>query len=123
MWLPARGSTDVRPAHGFAFARIAAGGATTGELATHLGVSKQAAAQMVTALVQKGYVRRRTHPADGRARLLVLTKRGVACTQAAEACAAEAAGQWVEVIGRSRLSAMAADLASIGAQGPLRPAW
>ena len=37
--IKARGFGDVRPAHGFAFARLAAGGATITELAGHLGVT------------------------------------------------------------------------------------
>ena len=62
-----RGFTDLRPAHGFAFARLAPAGATVSELATHLGVTRQAAAQLVDELVAKGYVERRRHPDDGRA--------------------------------------------------------
>ncbi|WP_107116115.1 MarR family transcriptional regulator, partial [Streptomyces acidiscabies] len=55
----ARGFEGVRPVHGFAFARIAGEGASVGELAGHLGVTKQAASQMVEELVRKGYVERR----------------------------------------------------------------
>ena len=73
----ARGFTDVRPAHGFAFALLSAGGATTMELAQHLDVTKQAASQMVEELVTKGYVERRPHPGDARARLVVLTEQGL----------------------------------------------
>jgi hypothetical protein len=42
-----RGFADVRPAHGFAFVRISAGDATVVDLAQHLGVTKQAASQLV----------------------------------------------------------------------------
>ena len=34
-----RGFTDLRPAHGFAFARLAPAGATVSELAAHLGIT------------------------------------------------------------------------------------
>ena len=51
----ARGFDDLRPAHGFAFARMAAGGATVTELAAHLGVTRQAAGQLVDELEAKGY--------------------------------------------------------------------
>src|SRR3954462_7062536 len=37
----ARGFGDLRPAHGFAFARLAPSGATVSELADHLGVTRQ----------------------------------------------------------------------------------
>ena len=68
----ARGFDDVRPAHGFAFARLAPDGATVGELAEHLGVTKQAASQLVEELVRKGYVERHPHPADARDRKSVV---------------------------------------------------
>src|SRR5918997_276862 len=80
----ARGFTALRPAHGFAFALLAGGGATVVDLAPHLDVTKQAASQMVDDLVTKGYVERRPRPGDARARLLVLTERGWACTRAAD---------------------------------------
>lgn len=72
----ARGFADVRPAHGFAFARLAPDGATVTDLAAHLGVTKQAASQLVDEIVRKGYAERRPHPGDARARLVVLTERG-----------------------------------------------
>ena len=53
-----RGFDDVRPAHGFAFARLAAGGATITQLAEHLDVTRQAASQLVDELIAKGYVER-----------------------------------------------------------------
>ena len=36
----AAGFTDIRPAHGFAFVRMAPDGATVGEIAEHLGVPR-----------------------------------------------------------------------------------
>ncbi|MGV9572875.1 MarR family transcriptional regulator, partial [Streptomyces nigra] len=48
-----RGFDGVRPAHGFAFARLAPDGATVTELATHLGVTKQAASQLVDEIVRQ----------------------------------------------------------------------
>src|SRR5487761_708637 len=116
----ARGFTDVRPAHGFAFARLAADGATVSELAAHLGVTRQAAAQLVDELVTKGYVERRPHPDDGRAQLVMLTRRGWECTRAADAAAAETVGGWTAVLGRERLRALRDDLARIAPAGHLR---
>src|SRR6516162_428842 len=57
----ARGFADVRPAHGFAFTLLSAGGATITQLAQHLEVTRQAAAQLVDELNAKGYVERRPH--------------------------------------------------------------
>ncbi|MET9439513.1 MarR family winged helix-turn-helix transcriptional regulator [Streptomyces sp. NPDC006610] len=119
----ARGFEGLRPAHGFAFARIAAGGATVTDVAAHLGVTKQAASQLVDELVRKGYVERRAHPEDARARMLVLTERGLACTRAAEEAAAEAVGAWAGVLGEGELRALGERLARMAPGGPVRPVW
>jgi DNA-binding MarR family transcriptional regulator len=119
----AAGFDDLRPTHGFAFVRISHGGATAAELAEHLGVTKQAAAQLVDELVRKGYVERTPHPTDARARLLRLTERGWACTRAADAAAVEAVAPYREALGAQRFSALVSDLAALGAKGPIRPAW
>jgi DNA-binding MarR family transcriptional regulator len=119
----ARGFTDVRPAHGFAFTRLSHGGATITQLAEHLDVTRQAAAQLADELVAKGYIERRAHPADARARLLVLTGKGWACTRAAEAAIADTVRAWAAVVGDDRLRGLAGDLAKIAPGGPLRPLW
>ncbi|MFJ1599704.1 MarR family winged helix-turn-helix transcriptional regulator [Streptomyces sp. NPDC088261] len=116
-----QGFEDLRPAHGFAFVRISRGGATTADLAEHLGVTKQAAAQSVEELVRKGYVVRRPHPHDARARLLELTETGWAATRAADQAAREAVAPWREALGEARFSELVADLARIAPRGPIRP--
>jgi DNA-binding MarR family transcriptional regulator len=119
----ARGFADVRPAHGFAFARLAPAGATVSELALHLGMTRQAAGQLVDDLEAKGYLQRRPHPDDGRARLVVLTDRGWACTRAAEQAAAETIKIWADALGENRLRALRDDLIRVAPAGPLRPTW
>jgi DNA-binding MarR family transcriptional regulator len=119
----ARGFADVRPAHGFAFARLSAGGATITQLAEHLDVTRQAAAQLVDELTAKGYVERRPHPRDARARLIVLTDRGRACTRAAEEAIAETLRPWEAALGAKRMLALRDDLLRVAPDGPLRPAW
>ncbi|MBC3842386.1 winged helix-turn-helix transcriptional regulator [Streptacidiphilus sp. 4-A2] len=119
----ARGFDDIRPAHGYAFARLAPDGATVGELAEHLGVTKQAASQLVEELVRKGYVERHPHPADARARLVVLTERGWACTRAADTAAADTVAPWIAALGPGRFHGLCADLARLSPRGPVRPSW
>ncbi|MCI3275576.1 MarR family winged helix-turn-helix transcriptional regulator [Streptomyces cylindrosporus] len=119
----ARGFEGVRPAHGFAFTRLAPDGATVTELAVHLGVTKQAASQLVDDLVRKGFAERRPHPVDARARLVVLTERGWACTRAAEEVAGEVVQEWVGVIGEGEVRALRDRLGRIAPYGPIRPAW
>ncbi|MEU6895132.1 MarR family transcriptional regulator [Streptomyces sp. NPDC046557] len=118
-----QGFEDLRPAHGYAFARISLGGATTADLAEHLGVSKQAAAQLVEELVRKGYVVRLPHPHDARARLLGLTEAGWAATRAADQAAKAAVAPWREALGEARFGELVSDLGRITPAGPIRPAW
>ncbi|MFI2716632.1 MarR family winged helix-turn-helix transcriptional regulator [Streptomyces collinus] len=119
----ARGFEGVRPAHGFAFARLAPDGATVTDLAVHLGVTKQAASQLVDELVRKGYAERRPHPEDARARLVVLTERGWGCTRAAEEAAAEAVREWGDLLGEREVRSLGRQLLRIAPDGPIRPAW
>ncbi|MEV6944191.1 MarR family winged helix-turn-helix transcriptional regulator [Streptomyces sp. NPDC051172] len=119
----ARGFEGVRPAHGFAFARLAPDGATVTDLAVHLGVTKQAASQLVDEIVRKGYAERRAHPVDARAKLIVLTEQGWACTRAAEDAAAEVVREWSAVLGEAEVRALGGRLGRIAPYGPIRPAW
>ncbi|MEU6916353.1 MarR family winged helix-turn-helix transcriptional regulator [Streptomyces olindensis] len=119
----ARGFEGLRPAHGFAFARLAPDGATVTDLAAHLGVTKQAASQLVDEMVRKGYAERRPHPDDARARLVVLTGRGWDCTRAAEEAAAEAVREWGDLLGEREMRVLGEQLLRIAPSGPLRPAW
>lgn len=115
---------EARPSYGFAFTRLAPDGATVTDLAAHLGVTKQAASQLVEELVRKGYVEKRPHPADARARLVVLTAYGWACTRAAEEAAAEVVAEWAASLGgEGEVRALRDRLARIAPYGPIRPAW
>jgi DNA-binding MarR family transcriptional regulator len=71
----AAGYADLRPVHGMVFQALRGGGATSTELAERLGVTKQAAGQIVDDLEKRGYLRREPHPEGGRRRLVVLTER------------------------------------------------
>jgi DNA-binding MarR family transcriptional regulator len=121
--LAVRGFGDLRPQHGFAFVRISAGNATLADLAEYLGVSKQAAGQLVDQLVERGYVTREPHPHDGRARLLTLTDKGRACTRAAEDALADLSREWDQRLGPSGRASLARALDALVTPGPLRPSW
>ncbi|MEU9213054.1 MarR family transcriptional regulator [Streptomyces sp. NPDC048415] len=114
---------EGRPAYGFAFTHLAPDGATVTDLAAHLGFTKQAASQLVEELVRKGYVERRPHPDDARARLVVLTERGWACTRAAEEAAADAVRAWGELLGEGEMRVLRDRLVRIAPYGPIKPAW
>ncbi|MVU75889.1 MarR family transcriptional regulator [Nocardia sp. ET3-3] len=120
----AAGFTDIRPSHGFAFVRMAPDGATVVEIADHLGVTKQAASQLVDELVKKGYAQRNPHPTDARAKLITLTERGWACTRAADAAMARFTEQWGATLGPQAVTDLRNALARVVVPGRVRPsAW
>jgi DNA-binding MarR family transcriptional regulator len=73
----ATGADDLRPVHAMLLQVLRRGGATGTELAAELGVTKQAAGQLVDRLEKLGHVRRLPHPDGGRRRLVVLTERAM----------------------------------------------
>jgi DNA-binding MarR family transcriptional regulator len=126
--LAAEGFGDVRPAHGFVFQYLShREGATAVELGQHLGVTKQAAVQLVDELEQRGYVERRPHPTDGRSRMVVLAPRGWACVQRVVEKWTEVERRWVDLIGADQVHRLRADLQAIVAESgqpvALRPVW
>lgn len=81
--LGAEGFADLRPTFGLPLRALRARPRSLTELARELGVTKQAAAKVVGELEQRRLVRREPSPADGRATLLRLSRRGQALVAAA----------------------------------------
>jgi DNA-binding MarR family transcriptional regulator len=129
------GYPDLRPVHGLAFQALGAQGATSTELAARLGVTKQAAGQLVDDLERRGYVRREPHPAGGRRKLVVLTDAarthlslaGVLLHGLEDELAARlarSAGAEDADLGRLRRQLTAVVRAMAGEEvPPLRPVW
>lgn len=65
-----------KPKHSAVFAQISPEGSRLTELARKANMTPQAMGELVDELVDMGYVVRRPDPNDGRAKLIVLTKRG-----------------------------------------------
>ena len=65
-----------KPKHSAVFAQISADGSRLTDLARRANMTPQAMGELVDELVDMGYVVRRPDPNDGRAKLIVLTKRG-----------------------------------------------
>ena len=65
-----------KPKHSAVFAQISPDGSRLTELARKANMTAQSMGELVDELVELGYVVRRPDPEDGRAKLIVLTKRG-----------------------------------------------
>ncbi len=65
-----------KPKHSAVFAQISLEGSRLTELARKANMTAQSMGELVDELVDLGYVVRRPDPHDGRAKLIMLTKRG-----------------------------------------------
>ncbi|WP_439333184.1 MarR family winged helix-turn-helix transcriptional regulator [Streptomyces zhaozhouensis] len=123
------GYPGLRPLHGMAFQALRGPGATSSELAERLGVTKQAAGQLVKELEQRGYVARRPHPAGGRRRLVVLTDSAERHLEVAGRVIAELEAELALRTGQADLGVLRAELTALvhamsdGSPPPLRPVW
>ncbi|MBL6459276.1 MarR family transcriptional regulator [Belnapia sp. T6] len=79
--LAAQGFPDIRPAHSAVLRHIAGSGSRVSDLAERAGLTKQSMAYLVEALAAAGYVSVAPDPADGRAKLVRLTRRGHAVSE------------------------------------------
>lgn len=98
-----QGHAGARPAHGFALQAIG-DGATNAELATRLGVTKQAAAKTIASLEREGYVARAGDSADARRLIVRRTERGTEFLNLSAAAFERAVDAW-----RSRVGTAAVD--------------
>jgi len=74
--LVARGHGGLRPSFGPLLSTVREEGRTLSAVAAELGVSGQAASQLVNAAEAAGYLTRRQNPGDGRSKLVAPTPRG-----------------------------------------------
>jgi DNA-binding MarR family transcriptional regulator len=94
-----RGFGDFRPAHGTIGQHIADRGSRVTELAQLAQVSKPTVVYLVNDLERLGYVERIPDPADGRAKLVRLTKRGARAQEAAREIVAQIEQDWSQLLG------------------------
>jgi DNA-binding MarR family transcriptional regulator len=117
--LAERGHPDTRPVHGFALQAVGRGSSAT-EVASRLGVSKQAAAKTLDLLERQGYVEREPDSADARRKLVRPTARGEDFLRQSVAVFEEVQAEWAERIGPRRLRALHEDLRVLGADSARR---
>jgi len=118
--LAARGWPAMRPAYGYVLVSAqSAEPCRVTDLAPVLGVTKQAASQVVDAMAELGLVRRDADPSDARARCVVLTERGRELLAAVEDVYRELEGEWAAVIGADAVERLRGDLLAVIAARPL----
>jgi len=111
--LPAAGFTDVRPSYGFVLLAVRNRPTTIVDLATLLGVTKQAASKLVGAMDDAGYVQRTTDATDARAKNIALAPRGVKLLKAVESIYSDLESEWAATIGEPAVSRMRRDLSRV----------
>lgn len=128
--LAAEGFADLRPVHGYLLNAAAAGGVTASELASLLGITKQAVAKVVDELVSLGYAERSVASDDARRRPVTLTARGRAALTASARIQHDIEQEWASAAGGRRLAttrvALEGVLHAAEAEGrtvSLRPTW
>lgn len=127
--LNAAGYADLRPMHGLAFQALYGRGTTSSELAEILGVTKQAAGQIVDDLERREYVRRVDHPDGGRRRLVVLTDKALTHLRVAGKVMHGLEAELAEELGEETIARLKPVLAQIirhmagDSVPPLRPIW
>jgi len=113
----ALGYDDVTMAHGAVFTNLDAGGTRIVDLAARAEMTRQGMSALVRELEAAGYVDVRPDPADGRASLVRLTKRGVAfCADAATAMR-ELEAEWNRALGPGGLTTLYGALHTLIATG------
>lgn len=111
--LSARGFEGMTPAFAGVIPLLDAVGVRPTKLAQQAGVSKQAMSQLVRELETRGYVEQLADKTDTRAKLVRLTRRGVALREACLLARGELQKRAAEALGKTRLERLQRDLAEL----------
>lgn len=113
--LLAAGYDDLSPAQLSVFQHMHPQGARLSELAESAQITKQSMGYLVTYLEERGYLERRPDPADGRAKIVCLTRRGQAVEATARKILGELEAEWGQRLGQPRLNDLRALLIDLTA--------
>src|SRR5258708_31356459 len=100
--LVAGGFEDLRPVHRPILRDLLTSNLRPSELATRLGLSKQAANDLVREFEAKGYITLEADPDDGRAKRIVATDRGWQASATAQEGSNAVGRRWAELVGQER---------------------
>jgi DNA-binding MarR family transcriptional regulator len=100
--LVAAGFEDLRPVHRPILRDLLVSNQRPSELAARLGLSKQAANDLVREFEAKGYITLEPDPDDGRAKRIVATDRGWRASETAQEASNAVGCRWAELVGEER---------------------
>jgi DNA-binding MarR family transcriptional regulator len=115
--LRAHGFNDLNPVHAAMLRRVDEGGTTISDIAQRMGVTKQAAAQLVTKAEKLNYVGVTPSPTDSRKKMVRCTARGRRFLGSLEGVVEDSVRDVAAVIGAQRLHDLEETLKLIAAQG------
>lgn len=98
------GFASIRPADRLVLRDVLTAGLRPTELAARLGVSKQAANDVLREFEAGGYITLVPDPDDGRAKRIQATARGTALVQTAARVSGDIAGRWAACVGEQRFA-------------------
>lgn len=104
---------DIRAKHGAVLANVDSGGTRLTELAARSGMGKPSLGELVDELEVMGLAERVPDPTDGRAKLVVPTKRGSETIAAAALVIAAIEKRYVALLGRDVYEALRVGLLRI----------
>lgn len=116
--LSAGGYEDLPPNGPYVIGGMARTSAQLADVIHQLGVSKQAAGQLVDALVTRGYLDRSVDPGDRRRLVVRLTERGAAAAEVIRAAVDSLEAQIDTAMGAGRVRAAREVLAWVIQRGP-----
>lgn len=111
------GYDDLRPVHRPILRDLLVSGQRPTELGARLGLSKQAANDLVREFEAKGYIRLEPDPDDGRAKRIVATDRGWSLSEAASGLSHAVGRRWAAQVGEDRYAVFVDVLREVVALG------
>jgi DNA-binding MarR family transcriptional regulator len=111
--LVAAGFDDLPRNASFVLGGMISQGATAADMIKGLGVSKQAASQLIDTLVLRGYLTRTVHPEDRRRMTIDMTDRGRAAAAAIHAGVADVDDELTARLTQTELNGLRAGLAAL----------
>jgi DNA-binding MarR family transcriptional regulator len=100
------GLAGIRPSHLHVFANMVGGGRRLTELADAASMSLSSMQELVDDLERRGIVERQADPSDRRAKLIVLTDKGLAALAPAGSIIEALEREYADRIGEERFEAM-----------------